>query len=196
MIKIPCHCGNIIETELETDIDLASVPEIYAQIVEGDFMSFHCPKCDNDIKTETAVHLFDKENNLDIDFIPELERIKYLNGHIKSTAARVVIGYKELVEKIVISGEKYDDRIIEIIKYRMMEKAASNDIRIYLNSHEGDELIFYIHGLKPDQIGISRVPFSVYQKISTELNELLKNDDIKLFTDGPYVSVSRIYLED
>lgn len=196
MINIPCHCGNNIESGLNPEIDLSDKPEIYAEIIQGDFMTFHCSKCDNDIKTETALHLFDKDNKLDIDFLPELDRIHYLNGQIKVKAERLVIGYKELVEKIVIAGEKFDDRIIEIIKFRMLEKASSDDINIYLNSIGDDELMFYVYGLKLDQVGISRIPFSVYEKINSELSELLKDDDIKLFTDGPYVSVNRIYLED
>ena len=115
---------------------------------------------------------------------------------LPTSAARVAIGYKELVEKIVISGAKLDDRVIEIIKFNMLEKARNNSIRIFLNHTEDSELVFHIYGLKPDQVGISRVPFSVYENISAQLDKLLSDDDIKLFTDSAYVSVSRIYLED
>lgn len=181
---------------MESKIDLSAEPSLYAKIVDGDFMKFRCPECGNELKTEVPVHLYDKPAGVDLQFLPELERSNFLSGNIKPIAVRVAIGYPELVEKIVIAGAKLDDRIIEIIKFRMLEKAERNDIRIYLSSIENGTLIFHIHGLKPDQLGVSRIPENTYKKIETELDGLLENDDIKLFTEGPYVSVSRIYLED
>ena len=196
MIEIPCHCGNIIKSDLDTDINLGHDADAYARIIEGDFLTFRCPKCGNEIRTETTLHLFDEENNIDIQFIPELDRGLYLSGKIDVTAARVAIGYRELVEKIIIAGAGLDDRVIEIIKFRLLEKADSADLKIYLNEVSGVSLIFHIYGLKPDQTGISEMPKSVYEKLENELDELLENEDIRLFTDGPYVSVNRVYLED
>lgn len=196
MIKIPCHCGNTIESSLDTEINLAADPEVYTKIVEGEFMTFTCPNCGNELKTETALHLFDERNKLDIQFIPELDRGNYLGGHIAVKAKRVAIGYRELVEKIVIAGAGLDDRVIEIIKFRLLEKADADNISISLNGTDDESLVFHIYGLKPDQVGISHIPKTVYSKIESELDELLENEDIKLFTDGPYVSVSRVYLED
>ncbi len=196
MISIPCHCGNTIETEVDEVIELESKPEIYSDIIEGKFLSFECPKCGNEVKTEARVRLTDKKQGIDIDFIPESDRMMFLSGKITTKAKRVVIGYNELVEKITCFGAKLDDRAIEIIKFNMLEKAESDLIRIFFNNKDNEELIFHIHGLKPEQIGISRLPMAVYAKIIQQLDELLKNDDIKLFTKGPYVSVEQIYLED
>ena len=196
MIEIPCHCGHIIESGLSEDIDLSAEPDIYSSIIEGDFMTFTCPNCGNELRTETALHLFDNNSDLDIQFIPELERSSFLSGNIPVTAARVVIGYRELVEKIIIAGANLDDRIIEIIKFRLLEKAEATDISILLNEIDGENLVFHISGLKPGQTGISNIPKNIYKKLENELAELLENEDIRLFTDGPYVSVNRIYLED
>ena len=196
MIKIPCHCGNIIESEIETEIDLGKNPEIYKNIINGDFMTFHCPECGNEIKAETALHLADSGNNLDLSFLPETERSNVLSGKIKTDSSRIVIGYRELVEKVVLTGEKLDDRIIEIIKFKMLQKAGDQAATIYFSSVDGENLIFHIHGLKPDKIGISKVPKKIYNSINNELEENLADEDVRLFTDGPYVSVSRIYLED
>lgn len=196
MIKIPCHCGNIIESDLNTEINLASEPDIYAKIIEGEFLSFKCPNCGNKLKTEISLHLFDKEKQLDIQFIPELDRSNFLSGQIKPEAECIAIGYRELVEKIIIAGAKLDDRIIEIIKFRLLEKADTENLSIYFSEIDDENLIFHIHGLKPDQVGISKIPLSAYRKLEAEIDKLLENKDIKLFTDGPYVSVSQIYLED
>lgn len=196
MIGVPCHCGQIIETNLEAEIDLSLQPHIYKEIIEGSFMSFNCPKCGNNIKTELTLHLYDKKNDIDLYFIPELKRASYLSGNITVTAARLVAGYKELSEKMVIAGEKLDDRIIEIIKFQLLEKSEKKNIQIFLNHVDKDALIFYIHGLKPDQLGVSKIPRRVYDQINCRLDELLNDDNIKLFTTPPYVSVNRIYLED
>ena len=196
MIEIPCHCGYKIESEIETEIDLSVKADLYSKIIEGDFLTFTCPECGNDIKAETQLHLFDKENNIDILFIPELERSNYLSGQITADTERVVIGYRELVEKITISGSGLDDRIIEIVKFRLLEKADSDNITIFLNSVDDENLVMHIHGLKPDSIGITKVSRAVYSRIEEQIDALLEDEDIRLFTDGPYVSVSRIYLED
>lgn len=196
MIQIPCHCGNIIETDIEKEIDLSLKKELYRDIIEGDFMTFHCPKCGNDIKAETELLLKDPENGIDIHFIPDIDRTNFLSGKITSSSKRVAIGYRELVEKIIILGAKLDDRIIEIIKFRLLEKAESASAEIFFHGIENEKLIFYIHGLKADQVGISNIPVKIYNSMESQLTELLDDEDIKLFTDGAYVSVNRIYLED
>lgn len=196
MISVPCHCGEIIETELNEIINLEKNPGIYQDILEGSFMSFSCPKCGNVIKTEVPVHLIDKTTGIDLQFLPELERTNYLSGNIEVTAKRLAVGYKELAEKIVISGEELDDRIIEIIKFQLLEKSEIKTIQIFLDHIENDELIFYIHGLKPDQLGVTRIPRRVYDQVNSKLNELLDDENIRLFTTPPYISVNRVYLED
>ena len=92
--------------------------------------------------------------------------------------------------------KNWTTRIIEIIKFRLLEKSENKNIQIYFNSRENDQLVFYIHGLKEDQLGVSRIPFSLYQKLESEIDNLLKEDEIRLFTDGAYVSINRISLED
>ncbi len=159
-------------------------------------MSFSCPKCGNEIKTEIALRLTDKNNGIDLQFLPELERINYLSGRIKVKADRLAIGYKELVEKMLIYGEKLDDRIIEIIKFQLLEKSENKDITIFLNHVDSNKLIFHIHGLKPDRLGVSQIPRRVYDKINGSLMQLLNDKNIKLFTKPPYISVNRIFLEE
>jgi len=196
LIGVPCHCGEIIETNLETEIDLGSNPGIYKEITDGSFLSFTCPVCGNNIKTEISLHLFDKKNGVDLYFLPELERINYLSGRLSVSADRLAIGYKELSEKMVILGEKIDDRIIEIIKFQLLEKSDNKNIQIFLNHIDGDELIFYITGLQPERLGISKIPRRVYDQINSSLEMLLNDENIKLFTTPPYVSVNRIFLEE
>ena len=195
MVEIPCHCGNTIKEEFTTDIDLEIHPEIYRNIIEGDFMTFHCAECGSDIKTEIEARLRDASKGIDLYFIPEMDRIKYLSGSVAAPSSRVVIGYPELAEKISIAGEELDDRVIEIIKFRLLEKSDNRNIRIYFNSRDSENLVFYIHGLKPDQLGISKIPLSLYRKLESSLDELMRDDEIKLFTAGQYVSVGRISLE-
>ena len=196
MISVPCHCGEIFETDLEPELDLEKRPEIYRQILDGNFMSFSCPKCGRLIKTEVSIRLRDAAAGIDLQFLPELERTNYLAGNIGIGAPRLAIGYPELVEKITIYGGKLDERIIEIIKFQLLEKAENSDIRIFLDHLDNDVLSFHIHGLRPDKVGLSNIPFSVYDRMNENLDQLLKDDNISLFTNPPYISVNRIYLEE
>lgn len=196
MVQIPCHCGNIIEADIESNIDLSQKPEIYKDIIEGDFMSFTCPECGFVVKAETSLHLTYSQKGLNISFLPEADRSSYYTGRIKTDSSRVVIGYRELVEKILVYGADLDDRVIEIIKFRLLQKAETESANIYFSSLDNESIIFHIYGLKPDKVGVTKIPVDIYKSIEQQLEQLLEDEDIKLFTDGPYVSVNRIYLED
>ena len=195
MINITCHCGETIDTNLEEDLDLASSDNIYRSIIGGSFMAFDCPNCSNTLKTEVKIHLFDEAKDIDIQFLPELERASYLSGKAKYSAKRVVIGYPELVEKISVIGQALDDRIIEIIKFRLLEKSPKPEILIRFSHKDQDNLIFHIDGLRTDQVGVSKVPIEVYENISNNLDSVIEDENISLILKPPYVSINCVYLE-
>ncbi len=196
MINIPCHCGKNIETDFSSEIDLSASKQVYRDILEGSFMSFECPSCGNVIRTELKTVLKDPESGLNLLFLPELERINFITGKIDSEADSVAIGYPELVEKILIAGEGLDERAIEIIKFRLLLKAPSTGINIVFKSIENNNLIFHVLGLKENETGITKIPRSAHDDILQNIASLSEDEDVRMIIEGPYISVSKISLED
>jgi hypothetical protein len=195
---VTCKCDNQMEVEVPETIDLSEDPEQVAQILDGRFLSFVCDSCGTTVKPEIPVRIVWPEKDADIHFVPELERSAYLRGkHQYPQAGRVVIGYPELVEKIRILQDSLDDRVVELLKYRLLQKAPpAADITIYYHGREEDSLVFHVHGLRKDKVGVSTVPQTAYQRLEAELAEKLKDPAYVEFLSPPYVSVNTITRED
>ncbi len=193
---LTCFCENSFEVNFPELIDLEESPETEQAVFDGTFMSFACPHCGKMLKPEFTVRLRDKDRGIDIAFLPESERDHYLSG--KSTppdGERIVIGYKELKEKLAVFSRSLDDRIIEIIKLQLLQKAGKNsDIQIYFDSLENEQLTFYIHGLKQDEIGVAKIPEKLYRKIEAELEVMREDPSIQEIMTPPYVSINKVYI--
>ena len=135
--------------------------------------------------------------------IPELDRNQYLMGKLPITipdVTRVVIGYNELVEKMSIYKSELDDRIIEVMKYYILQKLpepenGEAEIFIYFISSDQDKLAFHIKGIKKEEIAVTNINFSMYEKILSEIDDKVKTEPFKDFLSPPYISINRIYLE-
>jgi len=203
MKKITCLCENEFAVDIPELVDLAEQPETLNSILVGDFMSIECPKCGKILKPEFPFRLIDKQKGLDMFFIPELDRIPYLMGKIDyntGSPGRVVIGYLELVEKLTIFIDDMDDRVIESIKYYLVQKAVQTadneeDILIYYKSKKDDILTFHISGLKKDEIAVSKMNMDMYNKIVAEIDSKSTSEPFCNFLTPPYVSINRIYIE-
>ena len=163
MKKITCYCEETFDADIPDEVDLDKNPEAMTAIISGDFMSATCPRCGKVLKPEYPFKLFSSSKKINLYFIPELDRSPYLLGKLEydiGTPGRVVIGYRELVEKINIYKEKLDDRVIETIKYYLMKKAietsnnADSDIDVYFHEKKPGVYIFHIEGLKKEGFAV------------------------------------------
>ncbi len=196
MKTIKCYCEKEIEIDIEEQINLAENPEIKDKILDGTFMSFKCGNCGKLLKIELPVRIFDKSSDLDLMMIPEVERDSFLMGQKKYKNKKIVIGYPELAEKIILLDNNLDDRIIEIIKFYIISKLNTDkDIFLYFNKIENSTLIFHIYGLKADEIGISKIDYGFYKKVEKGLKAKLKEEPFKEILSLPYISVNKISME-
>ena len=141
--QITCYCGEENDAEFQDVFDANSDETVVSSIIEGTFMSFECKKCGKLLKPELSCVISMQGKDRDIQFLPELERNTFYKDGLGSALPwRVVIGYSELEEKVRIVTDNFDDQVIEIIKFRLLEKAVGNDVRIYYRGIESNHLVF------------------------------------------------------
>lgn len=195
--KLTCHCGAEIESDFPEEIDLSQEPRTIDEILDGTFMSVRCTSCGALLKPEFATVLHGSDRGWNITFIPELERTGYLTGKREVKTNRLVIGFRELREKAVMLREGLDDRPIEILKFYLLEKLEEPDemsISLFEVS-EDENLVFHIEG-KGEELGLTKMPMRMYEKVFDELEERIKEEPFFSIVAEPYVSINKICLEE
>jgi hypothetical protein len=163
-------------------------------------MSFTCPNCEKTLKPEFPFVITDTSRDIEITFIPEEQRTAYMKGKkIFPETERVVIGYKELVEKMKVLTYDLDDRVIEIIKFYLLQKAEQEGehIEILFNGFDPNDpntLVFHIYGLHTDELGVIPIPFSSYEKNLSSLPEKENDERFQEILRPPYISIKKIYI--
>jgi hypothetical protein len=202
--KISCFCEAEFDAEIPDSIDCAKHPETLTSIIDGNFMNIQCPECGKVLKPEFPFTLENIAEGFSLFFIPELDRVAYFMGNLEypvGKPTRIAIGYPELVEKMIIINEDLDDRIIEAIKFYMLQKAMETmnneekDITIYFKEKKTDTLIFHIEGMKEDEIAVSQIKKEMYDKIKADIEKKVKEEPFNTFLVPPYVSLKRVYME-
>lgn len=203
MKSLTCHCGELIEPDFPDVIDLDRGAESRARILDGSFLSLVCPKCGTELKPEIPIRVLENSHQLDIFLVPDLDRINFHRNDLPYSIpaeSRIVIGYAELVEKIQVLQHGLDERVVEILKStllsRIMGETERTDFHIYFKDLQESQLEFYIDGLKDDEIGISRIPRTAYDKAEENLTKSLKKDPFSRILMPPYISINRLFFEE
>lgn len=201
MIKrsITCMCGASFESEFPEELD-ASSPEILGDIIGGSFLTAVCETCGTLLRPDFPLRVTGLAGAPggygDILLLPELERDTFLLGKRDCSADRVVIGRAELIEKVSAYRAGLDDRVLEVLKFLLLEKmSAREDVRIYYVDSEPGEIRFQIFGLREKEVGVTRIPPDLYRKVEADLPERLKEEPFREILTPPYVSVSKISME-
>ena len=200
--KISCFCENELEVEVPEAVDLAASPEKEQEILEGTFLAFRCDKCGKLLKPEFPIHVLNEAKHLELFMLPELDRGAFARGKAKFTLSdkkngRVVIGYPELVEKIKINRDGLDDRVIEIIKFYLLEKVGANDsVRAYYFAKNDETIELHIYGLREEEVGVSKIPLRLYDQIASELAAKAAEEPFDAILEPPYVSIQKTYREE
>ncbi len=200
-VMIPCLCGKPSQFEYEENAVLDRDTE--DMILSGNFMTAECSSCGKTLKPDFSVRFKNAEKKIDILYIPEKDRDSYLRGksdYSFKKPNRIVIGYHELAEKIKIMRENLDDSVIESVKYYILSKIENdvkpeNEINIYFNNLHDEKLVFEIHGLQKDEIGLLPIEKSFYDINAEKLAEHRDTEPFKTFLNPPYVSLMKVYRE-
>jgi len=193
-----CYCGNSVKHDFPETVDISQDTGMVDAILEGTFLEVTCDACGATLKPDFPVlleHVPAGGNEFSIDYIPEPDRVRYLSGKINSKAQRVVIGYPELREKVLIFSSGLDDRVIEILKFLLLEKAETAEaLTIILEEQTDEQLTFYIYGLKKDEVGITTLPMDMYRKAADSLEIRIQQEEYAQILSPPYVSINKISL--
>jgi hypothetical protein len=201
--KLVCLCEYEFEEDIPEIVDLGKEPQLEQAILAGEFLTSRCPNCGKLLKPEFPVLIRDPASEVILYFVPELDRGPFYRGALSypiGEVTRVAIGYDELVEKFLIKRAGLDDRVVEVLKYYLLQKALERaseerDVRILFAALEPQSLVFHAHGLKDGEVGVLRVNRQLAEKAASQLDEKRRQDPFAQILSGPYVSVNKLMTE-
>lgn len=199
--KLVCFCEHEFEAEVPESMELE--PQVESSILSGEFQTIRCPGCGKALKPEFPVRLRDGRSGATLFFIPELDRVSYYRGALSYPVGevdRVVIGFEELAEKLLIRQAGLDDRVVEVLKYYLLQKALERadgeaEVRLNFAGVEGASLVFHVHGLRAEEVGVMKVGRQMADKTAAQLPEKLAAEPFNQILAGPYVSVNKLSTE-
>jgi hypothetical protein len=209
--RIACFCENVFEADLPAVVDLAARPEAADEVLRGEFMAVTCPACGKRLTPEFPCRFTGVPAGplgmLDIEFVPEAERVAYLGGRLGRDLAkpdRVVIGVPELAEKLAIFRAGLDDRAVEMLKFLLASRPRRNGepapetarevIATFRGIEEG-KLVFHVAGLREGEVAVARLERAVYDRLIRDLAARLAEEPFRAFCEPPYVSLRRVEQE-
>jgi len=198
---IACFCENTFDAEIPDSADLGSDPEVKAHILDGSFMSVSCPACGKTLSPEYPFRLGGVSGLGEVFLVPEALRVAYIRGRLDfdvGSPARVVVGFRELVEKVIAAGEGLDDRVIEIMKYYLLTGASNpagaegdREVVLVYRGREAGRHLFHIMGLKDGEVGIARLGEDFYARIAADVESRVREEPFNEFCQPPWVSLRK-----
>ncbi|MDR1419199.1 MAG: CpXC domain-containing protein [Treponema sp.] len=211
--KIPCFCDNAFSVDVPDEIDLDRRPEYIAEIMDGTFMNFTCPSCGKKHKPEFPVTVNWPGRTLRMEALPELERGEFYRRKKKAKKSEpkngetppleTVIGYPELADRIAVVRDGLEPAAVEALKYYLLLKAEENldddekEPGVWYqgktggsgNSPDAGFLEFHIHGLREEEVAVTRIPMAIYEKTLDDYRKHPKSEMFAILRSGTYLSV-------
>lgn len=139
-------CGMAIAFWGRETLNAGRFPDVRRQVLDRTVMSVTCGGCEQRITVERETLYVDFDRGLFVLVFPWGERHRHeahgqLGGAVfdrvvkqeapaivweilGETAVRVVHGYEQLREKVVIADARLDDRVVEVVKARLLRDIA------------------------------------------------------------------------
>jgi hypothetical protein len=198
---IACFCENSFDAEIPESADLAADPGVQELILGGDFMALSCPSCGKRLTPEFPFRLTGVMKVGEIFLVPEADRAAFTRGRLDydvGKPGRIVVGFPELAEKVLICTHGLDDRVIEIMKYYLLTGSAAGgdqeqdkDVSLAYRGVEGDKHLFHILAMKAGEVGVARLAEQFYQKIASDVESRVREEPFRDFCEPPWVSLRR-----
>ncbi len=131
---LSCVCGHEFEAILWDSVHISEETDLKSKILNGEINQIQCVKCKKRSYIEKNILYCDPNQKLLIQMYPHSDRPKYLelesehkktiksNSHLRGYRCRLAFGQHEMIEKIRIFDSGLDDRIIEMIKLKILEQ--------------------------------------------------------------------------
>ena len=209
--KIPCFCDNTFEVEIPEEINLDADPQFIEDILAGNFMNFTCGSCGKRHKPEFPLTVNWPSKNLIMEVLPELERGAFYRRKPKKDNApssqaapaaqmETVISYPEMAERIAMIRDGFVAEAVEAIKYYLFVKAdeayPEEDINVWYNAKKDNNLEFHIHGIKDNEVAVTQVPLSLYEKTLSDFKANPKEEPFPSLRTKSYCSIQNMLRND
>lgn len=202
MRKITCHCEQEFTVDFPENVSIDENPDLIQKIKDGMFLSCICPVCNAELNTEFRTRIFWSSKNVILDFLPEIERFAWLRDHSESeTMLQTVIGYPELADRVAVLDSALEPIVIEAIKYYLLVSARESTTPhtlsiVFEKITDNNELEFHIHGLKDDEIALTRLPMDVYESMLKRFMETPEQEPFPSLVLNSYISVQNVSIEE
>jgi hypothetical protein len=197
--KIPCFCDNTFTVDVPEEIDLDVDPHYIEDILAGHFMDFTCTSCGKKHKPEFPMIVQWASKNQSIEVFPELGRGEfYRRKEDKNRAANreTVISYPELAERIAMVKDNLIPDVVEALKYYLFMKAdetyPEEEISIWYNTKTEAGLEFHIHGIKDNEVALTKIPLEIYEKTLADFRKNPKAEPFAGLRLKGYCSIQNI----
>ncbi len=196
-MQIRCRCDNAVELDAPSSIDLDADAASLNALLDGSFLSVTCPQCGAHVRPEIALRVTWPSRGLDVQVLPELERLSALRGKIDAPKGKeVLIGYPELFERVRMLRDGLDPKAVETLKYFVFEKAEDADpeadIDVLYHGSSSDYLSFHILGLKKDEAAVLKLPCESYKKAVSSFKDTASREPFKSVFSGAYKSIKKL----
>ncbi len=194
--RITCQCEHVFDVTIPDSINLDEEPHYIEELYNGTFLRVTCPSCDMVLKPEFPLIIIWPSRKLELSVIPEFDRNAFYHEKYTISTPDVIIGYPEAADRIMVLKEGFDPHIIEALKYYLLLKAEETnpdaEISVWFSGRDSDTLEFHIHGLKTDEVAISRIPLSLYEKTLAAYKNDPTSEPFRSLQVGPYLSVQNL----
>jgi hypothetical protein len=187
----------VFSAEIPESIDLDEHPETIAQIMDGSFLALACPSCDSTLKPEFPISVRWASHAALLRVFPEFDR-GYLYRHgFPKDSGDILIGYPELADRIAVLRDGLDPMAVETLKYYLLLKAEEADpdaeVNAWFQGKAGTDLEFHIHGLRPEEVAVSRIPIKMYEKTAEEYRVHPLSEPFQTLKRGSYLSIQNVF---
>lgn len=186
-VKCP-QCGQMSDITVWNSITVSDSPDLKNDLLSGKVNMFHCPSCGHTALMPTPMLYHDESKRLMISFSPTNDAVlkQQLFDNVKSSSResgelerligynlRFVTDYNELLEKLLIFDNGFNDKAIEVIKLMVLSQDVDkSEQRICrFGKCENGAIEFMIHDFIENKIYTSKVPEETYDKIYDSLIE-------------------------
>jgi uncharacterized small protein (DUF1192 family) len=199
--KITCPCNNVFFIEYDEEINLDTNPDIMENIMDGTFMNYTCSKCGKNHKPEFPLFLFWDSKKIKMEVLPETERGEFYRRKKDPDGVVTIISYPEMAERIAVLRDELEPAAVEAIKYLLFMKAnenyPENDISVWyqhtsMDIIDSNQLEFHIHGLRKDEVAVSRIPWEMYKNILANYKKKPRSEPFSLLKQRSYVSLQNV----
>jgi len=195
--SITCQCEHRFEVDIPEQVNLDLNEKAVEELCNGTFLTIVCPSCDTPLKPEFPLIIEWPSHNTYLQVLPEFDREAFYHGKVKTASnTEIVIGYPEAADRIMVLKEGLNPLIIEALKYYLLLKADETnpeaEASAWFAGRTENSLEFHIHGLKNEEVAVSRIPYAIYTKTEQEYQRNPDTEPFKSLRFGPYVSVQNL----